>query len=272
MPDVVVEVGAVPRRLPAPAAGEDWWEAEPGRFLLRGGRRAGRFLVEGGLVTLERNPAAEDHILAQLFADVVLAAVLRQRGLLVLHANAALTPRGVVLIAGPSGIGKSTALAALLSRGYSMLADDLTAVRLAAGGHVEALPGVAQVHLTQAAAKRLGYPIGPGQLQPRRRMKAAVPTDQSIASAPGRVCAIYLLDTHAGSRLRVGSLSGAAKFDGLQQCIYGPMFAEEHQALFSLCAAVLAQVELYRIERPANRWSTDEVSDVVLASAGEGRR
>src|SRR5205807_1718557 len=163
-------------------------------------------LVERGRVTLERNPGAEEPILAQRFTGMVLAAVLRHRGRLVLHANAALTPRGAIAIAGRSGAGKSTTLAALLARGCAMLADDITALRLAADGQVEALPGVARVHLTQAAADGLRYDI---PREPRLGTKAAVPTDHSMAVTPGRLHAIYLLDTHPGSDVRVTSLTGA---------------------------------------------------------------
>src|SRR5512136_1318473 len=98
-PDVIVSDGVVPRALAAPHAQDTLWQAEPGRFLLRGGARAGRFLAEDGTrVTLERNPAAQDEMLCFHFLDAVLAAILRQRGLLVLHANAAVTPTGAIAV------------------------------------------------------------------------------------------------------------------------------------------------------------------------------
>jgi hypothetical protein len=126
---VVVRENPVPRRLRAPQLGEASWDAAPGSFLLRGGKRAGRFLVEGDAVTFERNSGCDDAILARYFTDRVLAAVLRHRGLLVLHANAVEAPDGAIVIAGESGTGKSTTLAALLDRGCRMLSDDVTALR-----------------------------------------------------------------------------------------------------------------------------------------------
>ncbi len=267
--DVVVEEGPVPSSLITAVVREDWCEAEPGRLLLKGGPRAGRFLVEDGRVKLERHPGAEDPILAQLFTAPVLAAVLRQRGMLVLHANVAVTQRGVVVLAGRSGAGKSTAAAALLARGCAMVADDVTALRLAADGIVEALPGSAQIHLTEEAARGLGYTLSP-ERQTRRGMKAALPIDNNMARSAGRLQAIYVLDTHGGSEVRVTRLAGADRFDALQLCVYGPLFAEEHAALFALCAAVATQVEVYRIERPWDRWSIEELIDVLLSSRPGG--
>jgi ABC-type multidrug transport system fused ATPase/permease subunit len=141
-PDVIVQNGSVPRQLPDPVLSEERWDVDPERFLVRGGRRAGRFLVESAGVTVERNPEGRDELLGECFVSEVLPAILRYRGVLVLHANAAVAPRGVVLVAGESGAGKSTTLAALLESGCAMLADDVTTVTLAPGGQLEVLPGV----------------------------------------------------------------------------------------------------------------------------------
>ncbi len=92
--DIVVRERPVPRQLPAPQADETSWDAAPGSFLLRGGGRAGRFLVEAGAVTFERASECDDAVLARYFTDQVLAAVLRHRGFLVLHANAVQTSGG----------------------------------------------------------------------------------------------------------------------------------------------------------------------------------
>jgi hypothetical protein len=268
--DVVVREGPVPRRLCAPQASEASWDAAPGLFLLRGGPRAGRFLVEADVVTFERNPGCEDAILARHFTDRVLAALLRHRGLLVLHANAVEASDGVVVIGGESGVGKSTTLAVLRDRGGRMLSDDVTALRPGtAPGSVEVLPGVAQTHLAEDAAEGLGYLVDPAQLQPWRRMKAAIPTHDGMASRAGRLRALYVLRLSRGDDVVVTQANGGDKFHSLQECIYGPMFAEEHPALFSLMSTVVTTVPFFRLERPAGRWSAGEVADAILGSVPE---
>jgi hypothetical protein len=268
--DVVVRERPVPRRLSAPWAGEASWDAAPGLFLLRGGPRAGRFLVEAGNVTFERNAGCNDATLARCFTDQVLAALLRHRGLLVLHANAVAAPDGVIVIGGESGAGKSTTLAALLDRGCRMLSDDVTALR--PGGApwcVDVLPGAAQTHLTEDAAKGLGYAVDPAQLQPWRRMKAAIPTHDGMASRAGRLRAMYVLRLSRGDDVAVSEASGGDKFRVLQECMYGPMFAEEHPALFPLMSTVVETVPFFWLERPDGRWSVGEVGDAILGSVPE---
>jgi hypothetical protein len=262
--DVVVREGTVPRALEAPVVSDQRWDAEPGRFLLRGGRRAGRFLVTGGQVTVERNPAAEEELLGRCFTQEVLPAVLRQRGMLVLHANAALTDRGAVLIAGQSGAGKSTSLAAVLDRGAAMLADDLTALAPAAEGEVVVLPGVAQMHLTAQAVSGLGYGAATEAGQGWRRMKSVLATESRMAQAPTRLAAIYQLETHSGRRVQVQAVTGFRKFDALQSCIYGPMLPSEHPGVFALTEAVTRTAEIYRVRRPAGRWTVPEVAGILL--------
>jgi hypothetical protein len=259
----------VPGGLPSPALTDQRWDAEPSRFLLRGGRRAGRFLVDGEKITLQRNPHAEDSVLASAFSHQVLAAVLRHRGLLVLHAAAVMTPGGGVVIAGPSGAGKSTTLAALLARGCAMIADEVVVMGLNDDGDVEVLTGPSELRLTEVAARGLDLaPMGEAS-GPRPRMKVPVSPGKNVAVAPGRLAGLCVLQIRAGPKLRTRALSGSEKFEALQNCFYGPLFAEEHPAMFPLCRAVVGQVEIRLIERPAERWSLPAVSDIVLGVAGE---
>ena len=270
--DVVVREGPVPRRLRSPEAGEAFWDAAPGVFLLRGGRQAGRFLVEAGNVTFERNPGCDDAALARCFSNCVLAAVLRQRGLLVLHANAVVTPRGVIVIGGESGSGKSTTLGALLNEGCKMLSDDLTVLRRGSPGTVHVLPGMPQLHLTRSVAEGLGYRVEPAQLQPWRKMKAAVPVRDRMAPEPGRLRALYLLRMSENDQVEVSQVSGGDKFRVLHECLYGPMFAQEHPALFPSLADVVTGVPFYFLRRPSRRWSADEVARAILGgTAAVGR-
>jgi hypothetical protein len=264
-PDVVVADGAVPRQLEAPLAEGPAWQAETGRFLYRAGARAGRYLAEGGArVTVQRGQQAEDDLLAFYFLDTVLAALLRQRGLLVLHANAAAVAGGAAAIAGESGAGKTTTLAALLARGCAMLSDDITVLRMGADGRVEALPGAPQYHLCEDAAEGLGRDVAGLPRYAWRRMKAVVRAQDEMAARPVPLRAVFWLRCEDGGALRATRLSGADKFAVLQECVYGPLLAQEHSPVFALFAAAAEQAAVYRVTRPASRWTAPDIAQLVL--------
>lgn len=260
-----MEEGKVPRKLMAPMAEEANWQMEPGKFLLRGGRKAGRFLVEDGInITLDRNPEAEDVRLAVLFFTSVLAVLLQQRGLLVLHANTALTPHGAVTVSGESGAGKTTTVAGLLDNKCQLLADDITVLRLNDAGLVEVIPGPPQLHLCEDTAKIFGYDIQGIPRFPWRRMKAAVPVHHIMAAQPAPLSALYQLVADDVEDVRIDALSGFDKFAVLQDCLYGPTLPKEHPDQFALFSAIVDKIKFYRISRPEFRWSLDEVIEVIL--------
>ncbi|RII28234.1 MAG: hypothetical protein CXR30_13570 [Geobacter sp.] len=264
-PDVTVTEGKVPKWLVSPIAEDKYWQIEPNKFLLRGGRKAGRFLVEDGAqITLERNPEADDVRLAIYFFATVLAVLLQQRGLLVLHANTALTPLGAVTVSGVSGAGKTTTVAGLLNKECQLLADDITVLRLNDTSLVEVVPGPPQLHLCEDTAEIFGYDI---QNIPRfawRRMKAAVSVPHIMAAQPAPLSALYQLVADDVDDVRIDKLSGFDKFAVLQDCLYGPTLPNEHPDQFALFSVMLDSIPFYRISRPASRWSLDEVIEVIL--------
>lgn len=267
-PDVVMMHGVVPKELPDALVTHDTWEtgfcwqAAPGRFLVKGGRRSGRFLVEEGCrITLQRNPeAVEELLLFHLFHPVA-AALFRQRGLLTLHASTVQGDAGAIILCGESGAGKSTTLTAMLQDGCAMISDDLTVVQMGDGGRITALAGPPRMHLCEDAAHRLGLAVEELDRHPARSSKRAVTTT-------GRVCAVPLqrlciLEACSGSAIQISHLQGADKLHALMACVYGPLFQEEHPGLFALFTAVAEQSDLVRIQRPADRWTVDEIVEAV---------
>jgi len=271
--DVVVEDGVVAASLSSPVHSEPHFDIAPGSFLSRGGARAGRFLVDGAdRVVFEPNPDADDLMLAVQFTADVLPAILRQRGLLVLHANAVLADGAAVLVGGAPGAGKSTTLAALLVRGCKMLSDDVTALQLGDGGTIEVLPGVARMHLTNASATAVGVDLAALRGQRWRRDKAAVPTESSMATAPAPIGSLYVLSSRRGGAVSRSELAGAAKFDALLGCVYGPVLSKDHPALFLSLSALLEQVAVFDLRRPSERWSVGEVVDCIVPAGSPPRR
>jgi hypothetical protein len=259
--DVVVRDGVVGMLLPSAVVSEPNFDAAPGSFLHRGGPRAGRYLVCGGdQVFVQRHPRAEAPMLAQQFTASLLPAILRQRGLLVLHANAAVVNQSAVLIGGESGAGKSTTLAALLDRGAQMLSDDVSALALGENARIEALPGPARLRL--APASRADEIAGDGRRT--RPYKTVLATEPSMAASSAPLRAVYVLRRDRGDTVTATALSGGDKLEALLECMYGPVIGGEHAQLFPVLRAVLEHVPVFALRRPEGRWSVDEVADHIV--------
>ena len=190
---------------------------------------------------------------------------MRQRGMLVLHANVVVTPHGALAISGESGAGKSTTQAALLKRGCRMLSDDVTVLRLDPDGTVVALPGVAKMNLCEDAAIKLGHDVSLLSRNPLLGLKVIVPVAPAESmSEPVSLKKIYLINRHHGEGLIIKRLSGMEKFAALQECIYGPQLPEEVPALFPLVAALNQQVDIISLHRPVRGCSVNKVAEAIL--------
>jgi hypothetical protein len=266
IPDIRIVEGPVPRSLVKPVVEDQNWQATPGSFLLRGGHRAGRFLAEGGeRITLQRNPAAEDDLLCALLLTSVIAALLHQRGLLVLHANVVMTPHGAVAISGEAGAGKSTTQAVLLDWGCRMIADDVTVLSQGADGQIVALPGVPKMNLCEDTAINFGYEVAHLLRNPLLRSKVIVPvTLDATMTEPVPLKSIYHLNCHTGKDLIVTPLTGVKKFEVLQECIYGPQFSEELTDIFIISNVLIKQIDMFSLSRPSDKFTINEVVGAIL--------
>jgi len=118
----------------------------------------GSFRVEGGdrIVCDPLDEAAEQReFFRRLIENELLGLILYQCDHLVLHASAVSIDGKAAIFLGPRGAGKSTTAAAFGAEGYSVLEDDVVAIRFDEGV-LTVVPGVPQLRLKSDAAAALG--------------------------------------------------------------------------------------------------------------------
>ena len=194
----------------------------------------------------------------------VFGALLYQRGILPLHGSAIATPRGAVVFAGPSGSGKSTLAAEFRRRGYSILADELCAIRV--GGCVELLPANPCLMLWADAIGALG--LDRSVLRPARPEleKYIVPLGPAFSPEPIPLHAVYALESVNSCAAGPNPITGLKKIDLLAQNSYRPEFAEAMQLeaqSFANVAAVAPHVRMARIQRPRAGFRVAELADMI---------
>jgi hypothetical protein len=230
------------------------WQAAPGRFLLEVPDVA-RYLVEDGRrIVIEPLPQADEVQVARFLYMTPLAALYFQRGVPAFHAAAVVGPDGAVLLAGDSGAGKSTLLAALLQRGWRLLADELSAVDVDARGKPTVLPTSAELVLWPDAKERLKMDAEPEFARAR------------FVDTPQPLHAIWWLSVHNKDEVEAQDLEGTERFRALATLTYNTHIAEAllDRASLLRCAAALADVPMRRLRRPRGQWSVDELAERVM--------
>ena len=140
----------------AEAGDEPWFvRATPTEAVLFA-RDAGTFLIRGGReVVIRRARGADEDLIRLYLLGTVMALLLYQRGLFVLHASSVSIGGAAIAFLGEPGWGKSSLAAALHARGHTVVADDVTPVNLSAGSAM-AIPGFPQLKLYAEVAHALG--------------------------------------------------------------------------------------------------------------------
>jgi hypothetical protein len=261
-PDVYVHLGAVPETLPDAQASGVLFQAASNRFLLR--LDHARFLVlNGSEIRVERLADNEAQLRVFLLGSCF-GALLHQRGLLVLHASAVQAPKGSVVFAGISGVGKSTTLGALLHRGYPLLSDDLAAIHLDTNGRLVVEPAIPRARLWSDSARRLGHATEVLQREQPELEKYVLPV-QNFASSAVPLHRVYLLKSdNLAKVVSLESLLPFPAFKALIQHTFRPRFLKglgTQTVHFRLVSATAGRTPVVKVTRPGSSFLLDDLAD-----------
>jgi len=258
--DVKIRLGPVPTTLPDPLAEGWFFEATLDTFLFKVKNVARYLVVKGQQIIIDRAPDGPEDLLEIFLMGSGFGALMHQRRLLVMHASSIQTAHGAVLFVGPSGHGKSTLLAALVDRGYAMLADDVTAIEVESQSVPVAFASFPRMRLGADAATRIGYRV---DSLPRARNsgKCLVPVENFCAEALP-VHAVYALNVHEAPDIQVEPVDILQRFAIVVNNTYRHTFLEGlglRQEHFHAAARLAKAVQVHRITRPASPFLLDEL-------------
>jgi len=235
------------------------WQAATGRYLLDVPETA-RYLVEGGTrLRIDRSPSASEADVLRFLRMTPLAALLFQRGILAFHAAAVVGSRGAVLIAGNSGVGKSTLVASLVNRGWNLLADDLTPVDVNGSGIPLAFPTFPEIILWPDAMEKLNIENPP-------RERHALSMANRFVDSPQPLRAIFWLTTHLDKRVKMSDINGIKLIKVLASLLYNSRIADillDRGAYMHKATAIAGHIPVFSLERPRDHWCMDELADRV---------
>ena len=223
-----------------------------------------RYLVTGGSsIVVAPEPGGDAESVRAFLLSAGFAAILYQRGLLVLHGNAVAVGDACLVCVGPSRSGKSTLAAALMRRGHRVLADDVVPVDAAC----RVLPGLARIKLWQDSAEQLDI-----ETAGLRRVRPALgkfnlPVGDRYPDGPLPVRWVYVLAAHPAARARLEPVTGMQRYQALRANTYGAGYLEGMELApdhLRLCGVLASRVRMARLTRPVHGFDVDALVERVL--------
>ena len=274
-PDVTVRLGAVPEALPGGSAGRSLfpphWQARPGAFLMHV-EGVARYLATGGRDVRIEPLGTDAGGVADFFPGTPFTALLQQRGVATLHAAAVATEAGAVLLLGRSGIGKSSLAAALVERGWALLADDVTGVTLAGGGRALALPGFSRQRLCEHTLDEMGW-RGRERSRVRDGVEKYWTPAQRVCAEPLPVRAAFVLGAADRPDVGVDPVPPNRAFRVLRSNTHRRRAMEamgQRDAHFRVLTAMARQAPVARVTRPRHPFLHDAEAGRAGSASGAG--
>ncbi len=238
---------------PVPASDHHGYRAtEEGTLLAVA--KVGRYLISEGRILIDPAPGASERNVRLFLLGSAIGALLHQRGLLPLHANAIDIDGRAVAFSGHSGAGKSTIAAWFHDRGHTILADDVCVIGFDDSGRALAYPGIPRLRLWREALEASGRDAQAYARSFDDTDKYDVPTLNEAGAEPMPLAAIYLLRKaeEAGGSAEIERLKGVEAVDTLVSNTYRGGYlnmigrTREH---LSACVRVARAVPVFRAQR-----------------------
>ena len=251
-PDVVMRRGVVASALENPLAAARHWEADEHHFLLRG-NGIGRFLMSHGReVIFEPEDGVPVSDCAVFLQGTVIGVLLNQRGGVVMHASAVAVDGKAVLFCGMSGVGKSTLAAALSTRGYGMISDDVCLITFDSDRRPTVRPDARQLKLADTAIEALDLDARRGAPVVGNAEKTYVRPQACWNGTDLPLGAIYVLRSRLQSVDLIRSLDPVAALRRLQRQVYRPGMIRRTgltARYFAATARIVQHAGVYLLER-----------------------
>lgn len=274
--DVVIAVGAIDHPKPRIEAGTAF-RFEPARQYLEW-QAVGAFLISDACrIDIEPAPGIDDQLIAFPLLGPVMALLLHQRGLLVLHASAIAVDGRSAIFMGDKGAGKSTTAGAMISAGHGLLTDDVVALDLSKPDEPMIVPGFPQLKLAADAAAAI----------PIREAQVRLQVHPAIDKAQHRLHSGFSRDTVAATRIYIlqrgdkaaisplpgpGALSAIIKFSYVTRFGHAALVGDFAATHLRQCAGLANRIGVCRLEVPTGLDRIGEAVALIERDLAAGNR
>jgi hypothetical protein len=259
--DLVVQIRKLDNNNLPPISNQPHLSINPDEIILSI-EEAGTFIIRDGTkITVSPAPNVEDALLRRYLIGTVMALLLYQRGLLVLHASSLNINGTAVAFLGNPGSGKSSIAAALHKNGHDIITDDVSAFDIQDEKY-RVLPGYPQIKLSDEVSISLGYDINSSIKLDEQEEKRGYRVNKSLIETAVELKQIYIL-TQASNQ----SIERITHLEAVKEIIrhsYPTRFAQpENPEHFLKCVKIVNNIPLYRLNRSSSLQVLPKLAELV---------
>jgi energy-coupling factor transporter ATP-binding protein EcfA2 len=265
--DVHIRIGTSPKMLPeGKTANPELW-ITPSKYLIHFKDVAWYYAENGNLIIVDSYPDADIKSLRLYLLCNAMAAIIHQRKLIPLHASGIINRNGVVLIAGQSGIGKSTTIKALTQKGHKIFSDDVCVLK-SQRKKILAIPSYPMMKLWENTFEllQLGSTNEEHKLKYDMNKYGVFFHDEFISKWKPVMKIFNIEKIDDDGKVMITKLKGIESFKIIGENTYRNHYIEPmklNTLHFKMVSGLVQQCEVYKISRPANKESINEVVEII---------
>ena len=251
-----IERPGISVRISPNAVGYHWTNF--GSALIRHGRE----------VIVSPKAGIENTDLSPFITGTILAVLLHQRGLMVLHGSAVVINGEAVAFLGDKGAGKSTLAAYLQTRGHRLLTDDLVPLVSNKTNEIRTIPGFPRIRLWADSVESIGKDPQELSLINRFVDKYSYRCFENFSNAPVKLNRLYVLEESDDTKIEQLKLPEAfielARHTYLGRYLRELAQTAEH---FNQCSKVVSSIPIFKLQRPHDFTVLSKVAAMIETHA-----
>jgi len=271
-PDLEIKFGKVPAMLTGPEViAKEKFFISPTEYLIHL-PICSYYVKEGASITIELKENADLPSVRLFLLTNAMAAVLHQRNKVALHAGAIQTEKGLVVICGESGAGKSTTISALQQRGYKIFVDDVLVLEKDKD-NVVGVAAYPTLKLWDDSFSKIGIENSSENFKLRESIqKFGISFKSQFNTEPRLIYKIINLKKGNNKTTGFSVLKGVEAFQVLFQNQYSTsQISSRTKAMtaFQILNKLIKEKMIYQIIRPNDSESLEEVQRIAIGIINE---
>ncbi|MFZ9695602.1 MAG: AAA family ATPase [Chitinophagaceae bacterium] len=228
---------------------------------------------EGKEITLDIKDKSDEKSLRLFLLTNGLAAILHQRNKVLLHAGAIHTDKGLIVICGESGAGKSTTLQYLRQHRYKVFADDVLVLEETENAIIKAFASYPVLKLWDDSFEKLGMASVSDEQKLREHIsKYRLSIQEEFSTAPQPIHALFQLQKDETIHEPIlKSLNGFEAFNAVHLQLYRTAQLNtpvKNELAFTLINKLIEKAAVYQITRPSSINTLGQIKSLIEDQIG----